>query len=404
MLLRTLPVLVASLLFGTSGAQWQGYSTGLQVNSITTFGGNIYVASPSYGVSRSTTDGASWALANNGLPVVSGAVLVEGIGSNSTHLFAGTQSGIYRSANGGDSWSAANGSLTASNNVHARKFFHFGNTTFAVFKGAISAGGGVYRTTDNGSNWLIGHSGMSSNMVVYHLAYDGWVMYAATSTGLYRSYDLGQQWLQVPGVNYAVYSVQLTSGRIHMISINGYRYSTNDGANWTNSSGAPMSGISGGELISYNGNLYASTGMSQGVLITMNNGVSYSNFNSGLDAVNQATAGQFHASPTRLYLGTLFDLWSIPGSTVGVVESELELPKPYPSVFVDGFQVDLGTRAAGAMLLLIDDAGREVLRASNLPASLVRVDRGDLAAGRYSCVLVEPSTGSRSALGAVIAQ
>lgn len=89
---------------------------------------------------------------------------------------------------------------------------------------------------------------------------------------------------------------------------------------------------------------------------------------------------------------------------MGMTERAEELPTPYPSIFTDGFQVDLGEHAPGATLILIDEVGREVLRETNLPASIIRVDRGSLAAGRYTCVLIEPGSGMRSTLGAVVAQ
>ena len=48
-----------------------------------------------------------------------------------------------------------------------------GIATFAIFTGSIANGGGMHRTNDSGTTWLIGNSGMSSNAIAYDIATNG---------------------------------------------------------------------------------------------------------------------------------------------------------------------------------------------------------------------------------------
>ena len=364
-------------------ANWQPLSSGLgSVRSITTQGTAIYAASYPNGVFRSVNEGANWSPVNNGLPVSGTSIFARSVGRNTTHLFAGTHSGIYRSANGGDSWELANGSLTASAQVYANKFFQYGNTTFAVFTGAISAGGGIHRTVDNGNTWLIGHSGMGSNATVYHIATSGTALYAATSVGLYKSTDNGQQWTALSGANFAVYAVQWAMDRLHVISAFGYRYSTNDGGNWTNATGA-ISNPTRGELIAYDGKLFAITGTNTGVLRSVDNGASYSAYNDGLAPIDAVSQEQFHATATRLFMGTFGDIYSVASSTVDV--QALEHPVPavaHPSPFQQAFTVNMEGYPGPIMVELMDATGRSVqqLRTERVP---VEVPRNSMPAGAY---------------------
>ncbi len=393
----------------TVQAQWQPYNastSGVQaVRSITTQGGAIYLASFPLGVYKSTNDGASWATVNAGLPVASGSISIESVGSNATHLFAGTHSGVFRSSNGGTSWSPANGTLTANANVFANKFFNFGGVTFVVMSGMISNGGGVYRTVNNGDSWSVSHAGMGSNMTVYHMASINFVLYAATSAGMVRSLDNGANWSIVTGSNFAMYSVQGTPSRLVCISDAGYKFSTNGGASWNNATGGVAIPLAKSQLILYDGKYFAITGGSQGMLRSMDQGSTWSAFNTGLAAFDQVGLEEFHASGTKLYTGAIFDIYSITGTTTGVEQADTSvLPVPYPTVFTDGFQIDLSAFQAGSTLLIIDGSGREVAQRSGLPGALVRVDRNGLAQGTYRLVLVNAGDGRRMALGTVIAE
>jgi len=382
--------------------QWNALGTGLSpVRSVTTFSSAIYAAHNG-GVSKSVDNGTSFALSNTGITLVSGQYNVRSVGHNATYLFAGTQSGIYRSTDGA-TWTNVNGTLTASAQVYATKFFHFGVATFAIFTGSIANGGGIHRTNDSGTTWLIGNSGMGSNAIAYDIATNGTDLYAATSVGLYKSTDGGQQWSSVAGSNFAIYAVQVLADRLVAVTTFGYRYSLNYGAtSWSESTGDPTNPTKG-EMVSYDGKIYALSNQG-GCTVSLDNGVTYSSFNTGLTPVDQVAQEKFHASGTRLYLGALQDLYYVNGTTVGMnAVNTTELPSPYPSLFTDGFFVDLTSFDDACTVVLIDASGKEVTRQNGAANSVVHVERNGLASGHYRCFLIE-SNGNRALLGTVIAE
>lgn len=402
---RTLPSILLSCLVFSVTAQWEPFGSGLQsVRSVTTQGNAIYAVTFPSGIKKSTNDGATWAPANSGITETGGNTFVQSVGQSSSYLFAGTQSGIYRSNNGGSSWTNVNGSLTANNTVYAHKFFHFNNVLFAVFTGTIATGGGIHRTGNNGDQWLIGHSGMGSNQIVYDLAYDGTTMYAATNTGLYSSVNTGQAWSAVAGANFATYAVKKAGNRLIIISSFGFRYSDNGGANWSESTG-DINNPTKGELIDFDGKIIGITGSNTGCIASINNGVSYTDFNTGLSPVDAVSQEEFHTSSGRLYMGAALGLYKIDGSNVGVeAAAGNTLPLPYPSPFSEAFHLDTDERFADGTFLLIDATGREVAAQRSSGTGRLRMERNGLPAGAYRLMFVDARSGERRPLGTVIAQ
>jgi hypothetical protein len=316
---------------------------------------------------------------------------------------AGTSSGIYRSADDGATWTLANGPLAASTSIYANKWFRTGNSILAIFSGSISNGGGIFATNNNGATWLQGATGMSTNMTVYHIAAIDGALYAATSGGLFRSVNNAQNWELVTGSNFSMYGIQGTAGRLVCISDFGYRYSTNGGTTWTNGTGAPAVSNTA-QLILYNTIYYAISGNNAGVYRSMNQGVSWQPYNIGLNEFDAISQEEFHANGENLYLGALFDLYNIEGTTLAVTdEVSTREASIYPTVFSDGFTVEVGPEAAGATLLLIDAMGREVLQQGMSSVDKVRVERGGLESGAYHVMLMPRSGGQASHLGTVIA-
>lgn len=405
-LTRSLPA-VAILGCLSAYAQWTPYNTQgyNSVFSITTGPGAIYFISYGSGVIKSTNGGTVWNPSNTGLPA---ATTIESVYYNGTDLFAGTHSGVYRSTNAAGNWSNSSTGLPASSASNcAKEFYHTGTTTFAIFSGQIgNNAGGVWRTTDNGVNWYSGNGGLSSNMVVHQLAMINGVLYAATTSGIYTSANLGINWTVMAGSAFATFGVQGTASRLVAITTFGYRYrNLQPVGNWVDATGDPAN-PSGGELILYDGKYWALSGAGE-VTRSIDNGATWTGYETGLVGADVITQYRFHASGTTLFLGALSNLYGAPGTTVGDEEVEVDgtpLPIPYPTIFTDGFSVDLSEVNGARDLLLLDATGCEAARHSDLPAAPTRIDRGVLPAGTYRVMLIDRQKGTRSLLGSVIAQ
>ena len=369
--------------------------------------GNVYVASYPYGIYR-TTDGVTWEPMNQGLPVEIidevEFIYAESVGSNGAYLMAGTSSGVYRSADDGATWTLSNGPLAASSSIYANKWFKTGSSILAIFSGSIANGGGIFATNNNGTTWIQGANGMSTNMTVYQIAAIDGALYAATSGGLFRSVNNAQNWQLVTGSNFAMYGIQGTPTRLVCISDFGYRYSNNGGSTWTNATGAPAVSNTA-QLILYNNIYYAISGNVSGVYRSTNQGVSWQAYNVGLTEFDAISQEEFHANGEDLYLGALFDIYNIGGTTVDVSgPTDLSEAHIQPTLFNDGFTLMLPEDMLADEVVLLDATGRIALRHRITASGRVRVERNGLSAGLYQAVLIGDDGSRLKGLGPVVAE
>lgn len=413
---RTLLLSVSILANLIGHANWTPLVVGATGSrSITTFGGAIYVATPPSGLRKSTNDGATWTLANTGLPLSGSNYNVQSVGHSGAALLCGTEQGVYRSTDNGASWVNVNGPLpTATPAIYCNKIYHFanlaGSPTIIVYTGEVGLnGGGVFRTFDNGTTWLQAFSGLSSNMVVYNIDEYGGVLYAATSTALMKSSDQGASWQQVSNTNWRVRSVQGAYGRLVILGDFGAQYSSNNGQTWQNSTGYGSPVITncpaGSELIAYDGKFFAITkAASNGCYRSLNNGQSWEPYNTGLSAQNTFAQEEFHATSDYLYIACLFDSYRTAGTSTGLDETvNIDPPVPFPTAFAEYFSLDLSEVPGDQTVVLIDASGREAARHHMNGGGLQQINRGSLVAGRYHCLLLDPNTGLMRSLGPVIA-
>lgn len=401
----------AVILNALSVANWTPYNVGNNGHrSMTSFNGAYFLATYNTGIQKSTNGGTSWTPANTGLPLSGSQVKVQSVGHSASTLFCGTEAGIYRSTDNGASWVLAQSGIpaTSSATIYVNKIYTFGTVTFVVFSGTVGqSSGGVFRTVDNGTSWLQAFNGLQTNMTVYNIAEAGGNLYAATSTSLMKSTDMGQSWAQVPGVDYSVFAIEATPTRLVAITAFGTKFSTNGGSTWTNSTNYPVaSPTAGSELVSYDSKFFAITKSgATGCYRSLDGGATWEAYNTGLSPQNTFAQEEFHASGNNLFIICALDIYSTAGSTVGIVDASNEaLPLPFPTAFSDGFNLDLSAQAAGTTIVLIDASGREAMRHGNLPATMVRMERDGLATGVYQCMLIDARTGRAFPLGRVIAQ
>jgi len=169
------------------------------------------------GIYKSSDHGLNWTLKNNGLSTY----YVEDIAydpSAPSQLYAATRGGIFKSVNGGDSW------VSKRDGFPAEQEFNFSapvsdilvdpNHPDIIYAGIgvpragyqldsyywQTAGikGAIYKSIDAGEHWsLIRNTGIDPTAMIYSLAIDtshSNILYAATSTGIYKSTSAGATW------------------------------------------------------------------------------------------------------------------------------------------------------------------------------------------------------------------
>ncbi len=248
-------------------------------------GSEIYAGTHSGGVYRSPDFGQQWISMNNGLPTKGVRNLV--VSGNS--LLADTGAGIYRFDDVGQVWVSSSLGLDMELEIKA---LVAGNGL--VFTGTV--GGGVFRSTDNGSNWQVFNSGLTDLKVnAILLAGSDW--FAGTSTGLFRSGDNGQSWTSVSGGLGTPFVTALAFNGAALLACtldSGVYRSFDLGASWQPIANVQVLHLaaSGSVFIASNGN---------GVIISIDDGTSWAPANDGL--INKRIFSLL-ALPGQIFVGT----------------------------------------------------------------------------------------------------
>ena len=401
--MRSLVTLISVHLFVIAAlAQWNPLATGmLSSRSMTSNNGDLYVATYPNGVKKSVGGTGPFTAVNTGLPVNGTNYFVQSVGTDGAYLYAGTESGIYRSASGTDTWSTINGSLTASTSVYANKFFSIGSNILAVFTGTIAQGGGIWRSSTFGNSWNLGHSGMGSNVEVYHITQVGGVLYASTSVGIYTSADDAQSWTALPSVNYTTYSLAAIGNRLVIACTFGIRYSTDNGNSWIDATGDPGNPTKG-ELIAFDGILYCVLNQ-VGCLRSLDNGTTWSDWNTGFSIVDAQAQEEFFPNGNTLYCTALFDIYTLTASGSAINDgTRPQQASIFPTLVDNGFTVR-GCEERG-LFRLIDSTGRSVRDIPLQAKTDFWIERGTLLPGVYSAVHMALNSGTVVRLGRVVLQ
>ncbi len=275
---------------------------GIEVSSIAVSDYNIYIGSNS-GVYKSTNNGADWAKISTGLPPEKGVTAVAVCNSN---LYAGVSgNGIYRSTNDGAEWKTANYGFPSTANItdisisgdnflassqHGafisnREEIFWSNLDFPAdygeikdlikFGDAIYAGSwyyGVFRTVDNGLNWVQVNNGLTNEQIFSFAAVDTTLFAATYGGGVFKYIKNSSSWVPVNNglSNLNMRSLLAIGNDLLAGTYNkGVYLSTDFGATWVpRNSGLPAGDVLRGFAVSGN-NIYA--GMSDGGVYVSNN-------------------------------------------------------------------------------------------------------------------------------------
>jgi hypothetical protein len=274
-------IVVMILLFSTlASAQWTQTSgaNGSFIYCFTVKGTDLF-AGYSNGVNsgsiiRSTDYGVNWTDVSAGLP----SVQIMALTTFGNNLFTSeSDGGIYISTNDGTNWN-----ITALTVEYILGFATIGTNLFAASKY-----NGVYLSTDNGTNWNFVNSGLTNTEIRAVYAKGSDLFVGTRGGGVFISTNNGSSWTVMNSgltMKY-VYSLASIGSNLFAGTWNaGVFRSTNNGTNWTHTNiGLPTSPIYA--LVAIGSNLFAGT-YGSGVYLSTNNGDNWSEVNNGLTALS----------------------------------------------------------------------------------------------------------------------
>jgi photosystem II stability/assembly factor-like uncharacterized protein len=243
---------------------------------------------------------AQWCAVDSGLT----DTYVSSLAVSGTNLFAGTGGGVFLSTNNGTNWTAVDSGLT--NSII---------TAFAVSGTNIFVGtrGGVFLSTNNGTSWTAVDSGLTeTNVNALAVSTNGsgdtniFVAIKSVAIGfgsIYLSTNNGTHWT---GVNTGLDGsrsdcLYASDTNLFTSTEDGLYLSTNNGTNWA----AIDSGLTepyGDEAYAFAGyDTYLFAGGYHGVFRSTNNGTSWTAVDSGL---TNTFVNALAVSGTNLFAGT----------------------------------------------------------------------------------------------------
>jgi len=164
---------------------------GLAINSRD----QIFVSAAQGQAYRSSDNGVSWTLINNGLPnsFSLGEIAISHVGTRETLFLIGRNNNtsectLYRSTNNGDEWT---GLMTTPSSI-GDLFVHSNGYLF------LTAGSGVMRSTNNGDSWQAMSTYQHTEWMISFPEGEIWVgadRASFATTVFYRSTDNGETWI-----------------------------------------------------------------------------------------------------------------------------------------------------------------------------------------------------------------
>lgn len=293
-----------------SWQQLSGPHGGAIYSIVTDNSGNIYVnAFGTAGPYKSTDDGESWFPIANGLtPVDNGGYHPLNINSSGDLFIGGAHptAKLCRSTDGGNLWEPLNNLNTSGGSIICISFDNYNNVY-------VGTGTGIYRSTDNGDNWLLyGSFTVGTDAIVFNNSNH---VFAGTSGGVYRTTDDGATWSQLPtGGATGTLSIASNDYIFAGITNGGIIRSTNNGNSWTTSYPATVAiNFASTVFFDVNADIYFPT-WGGGVLKSTDNGDSWTDFNDGLGykyvrAIGKSLSGPLFAGGAYGIYKTEYPVW-----------------------------------------------------------------------------------------------
>ncbi len=173
-----------------NGVNWIPSSTTIGgITGLSTNNSYIFVSTSTTGVFRCTGNDTVWTKINPSTPTN----FATSILATSTNLFSGIAGYMYRADQNGNTWDSIRVGLpqptagTAISSLAAS-----GSSIMLGF-----ASHGIFRSTDNGTNWFKSTAGLKALKINGIYSSNGYLFAAGNSDGFFRSNDHGDTWTEI---------------------------------------------------------------------------------------------------------------------------------------------------------------------------------------------------------------
>ena len=223
------------------GITWEHKEAGLPSTLIYDLaiheGNNSIFAATSWGLARSTDGGESWVTLMGNIPdnATYNSVAVN---TNNGYIFVARAGyGVYRSINNGDDWVEVNSGLSFEANTRGLEIAIDNNGTIYMATYDHYTPQGIYRSDNNGNSWVQVNNGLVSlNSRCIAINNEDILFTGFGDEGIFRSVDGGNNWEQIFSSGYKyVETITFNSlGHIFAGTISGVMRSINGGETWHN--------------------------------------------------------------------------------------------------------------------------------------------------------------------------
>ncbi len=269
-----------------SGTGWSASNTGINTTAINAFAmSEILYAGTANAVYMSTDYGATWSSANSGHYVLSLAA------AGTIALSGSYDDGVFLSTDSGANWTPVNNGLS---NTTVQALAIIGGDFFA------SVNGGVYVSSDSGKNWTQSNTGLTNTNATCFTVKSPDIFVGTWGGGVFRSTNNGSLWTSAGLSGEIVMTMYASGSTLYAGTGNdGLFFTTDNGAHWTSTAPLPMGDV---HAVSVDGtNLYVGTRV--GVHISADTGKTWTLVNTGIIADDVAGLASIGAN---LYAALLY--------------------------------------------------------------------------------------------------
>ncbi len=217
-----------------SGITWDPVNSGLANNNVITITAqeNYIFVNTDSGLYRSSNNGNNWSRILENIY----SIFAYHLDCNEQYVFAGANNGLFRSSDHGTTWDSINTGLPYLHGLVTIKAITVYKDTLYVGVGVDNGTKKVYKSTNNGNNWMAVLYSEFDSVVVYSLQAKDNVVLCGTHKGVFLSNNSGYSWRRLNEINQNIglFGLSILDNNNILISSFGYgvQVSTNGGANW----------------------------------------------------------------------------------------------------------------------------------------------------------------------------